>query len=528
MDWSDHAMWWQEKNIWLDKTRWTLDQYNITADAIIYFTPMHKTLRIQLPDLRYVDCNVDFSIRTFNASINLCKELGIRHPEELSLCKPLNVEHLKENYQETAMRKRQPPPTKDGQTGERIDTNTFISKGGRQYHSNGSLNNTLNRSQNGTMQHHSNPGTLRNGNYSPYNNGHAPQSPFQQATPPQHNASLNVSNISDGDLTLAHSPPVSPAVRNAQLHPKTLVERARLNVGWLDSSLSIMEQGVREFDALCLRFKYYSFYDLNPKYDAVRINMIFEQAKWQLLNEEIECTEEEMLLFAALQLQVGLQANVPQPHELFEEDDDVDAALTDLQISLEGSAGGRGGGHHGDLMHVPHLSDSLRFFRPKRFTLKSFRRLYFVCRDLQLSAYKSSDLAARGHSEAVFSFSLKGCEVTPEINLAQRKYQIKLEIPSAEGMSEIWLRCDTEAQYARWMAACRLAAKGKSLADSGYDAEVKSIQAFLSMQHPASQPVINPATLDINVEEYVAPRFLRKIKNKVRSCLFAELFVMIT
>ncbi len=34
-------------------SRWTLDQYNITADAVIHFTPMHKTLKIQLPDLRY-------------------------------------------------------------------------------------------------------------------------------------------------------------------------------------------------------------------------------------------------------------------------------------------------------------------------------------------------------------------------------------------------------------------------------------------------------------------------------------------
>ena len=66
------------------------------------------------------------------------------------------------------------------------------------------------------------------------------------------------------------------------------------------------------------------------------------------------------------------------------------------------------------------------------------------------------------------------------------------------------------------MAACRLAAKGKSMADSGYNSEVKSIQAFLSMQHPASQPVINPATLDINVDEYVAQRFLKKMKSKVR------------
>ena len=72
-----------------------------------------------------------------------------------------------------------------------------------------------------------------------------------------------------------------------------------------------------------------------------------------------------------------------------------------------------------------------------------------------------------------------------------------------------------ETQYSRWLAACRMAAKGKTMADSGYDSEVKAIQAFLSMQHPASQPVINPATLDIRVEDYVATRFLRKGKSKV-------------
>ena len=124
---------------------------------------------------------------------------------------------------------------------------------------------------------------------------------------------------------------------------------------------------------LIYRFKYYSYYDLNPKVDAVRINQIYEQARWQILNEEIDCTEEEMLLFAALQvlsniyyisyqlesnylgrfrdifdgilcltnmyvsllkLQCGLQSNVPQPHELYAEDDDVDAALSELQVTI--------------------------------------------------------------------------------------------------------------------------------------------------------------------------------------------------
>jgi len=47
------------------------------------------------------------------------------------------------------------------------------------------------------------------------------------------------------DISLVHSPPPAPEVRSSQLRPRTLVERARMNVGWLDSSLSIMEQGIQ-------------------------------------------------------------------------------------------------------------------------------------------------------------------------------------------------------------------------------------------------------------------------------------------
>jgi len=46
-----------------------------------------------------------------------------------------------------------------------------------------------------------------------------------------------------------------------------------------------------------------------------------------------------------------------------------------------------------------------------------------------------------------FQVNLKGCEVTPEINLSQHKYQIKLEIPSAEGMTEMWLRLSSVSKW---------------------------------------------------------------------------------
>jgi len=49
----------------------------------------------------------------------------------------------------------------------------------------------------------------------------------------------------------------------------------------------------------------------------------------------------------------------------------------------------------------------------------------------------------RGESDSGFSISLRGCEVTPDVNLAQQKFGIKLEVPGPDGMSEFWIRCNS-------------------------------------------------------------------------------------
>lgn len=77
LDWSDHALWWPHKRMWLLRTRSTLDQYNVQADAHIWFTPMHKNLRVQLPDLQVMDMRVNFSSNVFSNVIKLCKEFGM-------------------------------------------------------------------------------------------------------------------------------------------------------------------------------------------------------------------------------------------------------------------------------------------------------------------------------------------------------------------------------------------------------------------------------------------------------------------
>lgn len=42
------------------------------------------------------------------------------------------------------------------------------------------------------------------------------------------------------------------------------------------------------------------------QYDAVRLTQLYEQARWAILLEDIDCTEEEMMLFGALQVGNGV------------------------------------------------------------------------------------------------------------------------------------------------------------------------------------------------------------------------------
>ncbi|UYV80971.1 FERMT2 [Cordylochernes scorpioides] len=479
IDWSDHALWWPEKNIWLSRTRSTLDQYGVQADALLHFTPMHKTLRIQMPDLQYVDLRTDFSIKTFSTVMEICRNLNIRHPEEMSLCRPLQPEHLKRNYNKLGCTQRQ--RTKDSSNAP--NQNSSISTPEKTNPDVSNMSGPLNAT-------------------TPWQNNGRSYSPSTTML----NGSQPESILSNYDLSQSPRIPSNES-KQTLLYPKSLVERARLNAGWMDSSLSLMEQDVREYDTLLLKFKFFSFFDLNPKFDSVRINQIYEQAKWSILTETIDCTEEEMMVFSALHLQVNLQANVPQPDLYPNSDDDIDAALTDLQATLEGTQLNYA---TNDLTHVPELSDYLLFMKPKRFTLKGFRRCYAIFKDTHLSLYKGKDASK---SAPILSVNLKGSEVMPDVNLGQNRFGIRLEVPNHEGMTEYWIRCDSEEKYAKWIAACRLAAKGKTMADSSYDSEVKSILDFLNLQKPAPA-LLSSSQIDISPEECVAPRFIRKLKSK--------------
>lgn len=497
-DWSDHALWWPLRNRWLNRTRSTLDQYGVQADAKLEFTPMHKSLQIQLPSLKIIELMVDFSCNVFGAVIQICKKCSIRHPEELSLMRKLEKEDLKKNTFVTLRNKRHQhhheAPHSPGNWNSPHNSSNSLDRLGNRSPMTHSPHNTLS------------PNTPLSG-FSMSSN-----SPYSTFNANNSYTAGSLHSLNTDEMELMTSPHISTKEAfNMLLRPKTYAEKARINKGWLDSSVSLMEQGIREKELLLLKFKFFTFYDLSPKYDSIRINQIYEQAKWGLISEEIDCTEEEMIMFAGLQMQIELQSEQPQPDHFDETDlhaeDDIDSALTELQESLEG-------GSHScptDITNVPELGTYIKIFKPKKFTLKNFKRFYCVFREYTISLYKSKDDTC---GNAISKIATKGCETSPDVNLSSKKYGIKLFEPTKEGMSEIWLRFDTEESYCQWMAACRLASKGKTMADSSYESEVNALKTFLSMQQPVSgNSTDNSLSRDIHVEDYVAPRFAKRLKS---------------
>ncbi|XP_043740685.1 fermitin family homolog 1 isoform X2 [Cervus elaphus] len=340
-------------------------------------------------------------------------------------------------------------------------------------------------------------------------------------------ASSTMTWFSDSPLTeqncsiLAFSqPPQSPEALADMYQARSLADKAKLNAGWLDSSRSLMEQGIQEDERLLLRFKYYTFFDLNPKYDAVRINQLYEQARWAILLEEIDCTEEEMLIFAALQYHISKLSLSTEIQDFTNESevDEVEAALSNLEVTLEG---GKADNTLEDITDIPKLADNLRLFRPKKLILKAFKQYWFVFKDTSIAYFKNKELE---QGEPVEKLNLRGCEVVPDVNVAGRKFGIKLLIPVADGMNEVYLRCDHESQYAQWMAACILASKGKTMADSSYQPEVLNILSFLKMKNrnSASQVASGLENMDLNPECFVSPRCAKKHKSKQLAACILE------
>uniref|UniRef100_A0A8C5I0B2 PH domain-containing protein n=1 Tax=Gouania willdenowi TaxID=441366 RepID=A0A8C5I0B2_GOUWI len=445
-DWSDHALWWEQRKCWLLKTHWTLDKYGIQADADLRYTPQHKPLLLQLPNMKTVKMTVSFSSVVFKAVAEICRVLNIRRSEELSLLKPPDDPSKKKK------KKDKNSPHEDLWDIDLLSGGTSGT---------GALNVTKSPMYSKTMT---------------------------ATYDPENGMPMSATSLWFGENPLAESQPNLPPADNA-----VLIENRAKVFGFTMSSLT----STLKYD--CLSF--------------FVITQLYEQARWSILLEEIDCTEEEMLMFASLQYHICKLTMSSEPLDKSNEPeiDEVEAALSNLEVTLEC---GHADNILEDITDIPELADTLRLFRPRRLTLRPYKEYWFVFKDTTISYYKNKEAS---NGEPIEQFHLRGCEVVPDVNVTDKKFGIKLLLPVADGMNEVYIRCDNETQYAKWKAACILASKGKTMAYSSYKSEVKNIQSFLQMKSlapPPGQAAPDLNAMDMNAECFVSPRSAKKHKTK--------------
>lgn len=85
-----------------------------------------------------------------------------------------------------------------------------------------------------------------------------------------------------------------------------------------------------------------------------------EQARFVGVSSSICVSLSNKILCVLFQLQVNLQVNKPQPEPNMGSEDDIDRALSELQMSLEGSHVST---NPADIMQIPELGDYLKFMK---------------------------------------------------------------------------------------------------------------------------------------------------------------------
>jgi kindlin 2 len=490
-DWSDYILWWPSKQIWLAKPRQTLYAYGIQADAKLEFVAQHRQVQVELPDRKQYSVRVNFAVSVFQVVMDLCREFKMRHPEELSLMR-------------SAM------------DSEKFAKHTGVKKLGKKA-----------REQRGATPM-SDTASIDSGDILGGNPTDSPRTRKKQLP----KIALQGATSEETDQPNIHSFAAATFLGEApdggffsEKVCRTVQERCYLNGLWLDSARSLYEQDIQKHHLLYLRFKYHSIMDLDPRVDEVRISQLYEQAKWAVLTEDVDCTEEEAYSFAALQFQVKLSEQQPQNKSQksggTQQINDIDEAISNLQLTL----GQKEEGTKTDDGPSLQLKGPIKYSKPTRLTLRGTKKHFFFLKGTTLTCYK--DEAAFSSESPLEKYNLQGTEVTPDVDAAKNKYAINIGFPSSSADDAIRLTLEDAEDFSTWMAGIRMVSQGKPLSRAGYDTELQSVRSVIALQ---TKTKTSESSLEetLHPEDVLPPRILKKIKPKhmIRNILEARASIL--
>ncbi|XP_062368078.1 fermitin family homolog 3-like isoform X4 [Cinclus cinclus] len=213
---------------------------------------------------------------------------------------------------------------------------------------------------------------------------------------------------------------------------------------------------------------------LDPQ-DGLRLALLHEEALGALLAEEIECTQEQGMLFAVLQEELGAP---------------------------------------------PELEEELEIYRPSLWPFRGSRPTR-----ARLSGSSLSLWTPPGPGGPQQELNLNECEVTPEVDLGAQKFGIKLRVRTPGGMSETLLRCRDAPQFSRWFCGCRVASGvGGSPSPTEF---TRGVLEVLGVQPDGGDPPGTPSRPPPDPRLLLPPRFQSKLKGKQFTQRFLEVLYQV-
>ncbi|VDN12548.1 unnamed protein product [Dibothriocephalus latus] len=484
---------------------------------------------------------VNFASRVFSVVESICKELCIRHHEELSLMFPIKRETLKINSPLPVIR----------HGARKTGPLTAI----------GSARSDMPSAPNGLS-----------GAMSTMRLGGEPASPNPYATLPYGSATLmrrqSDNSLDEERLDIAsyadcgqRRPAKTVFAEEWLLKPKNVQQKARMDGSWLDSSRSLMEHGIEppplvggcgeqpKPPTLYLRFRYYSFYDLNVNYDAVRIHQLYEQARSTYetgalgsmtpdftLNSRVaspRSTGGSLMRLPSLGVVSPMRPlsplqdsprRSPFPEEGVPEDmDEIDYMLTQLEQScnVTREATNRKGTSRSSVSEdsvdsaIPVLQDFVKVFRDKVLLMRRYKEMWAVVKGGNLYLYRDShDMST---PNAVYT--LRDCVVNPDVNSANMRFDARLSLVADPDLASAALGTASvgrkgrarEEIYLRFRSAEQYANK------TTYEREVELNLDLIRKQASRPVPSLSPTDLATHLDDltdYCAERIIKKAKSK--------------
>lgn len=116
--------------------------------------------------------------------------------------------------------------------------------------------------------------------------------------------------------------------------------------------------------------------------------------------------------------------------------------------------------------------------------------------DCELFEYKNR----KPESKPVKRYNLLNCEITPNVDIRSRNFELTLHLISKNGssdsQSEIKYRFKNESIYLNWKSAFKLASVGKSMASAEFDDELEHARKMFMLMQPNSGARESPKNVE--------------------------------